>query len=83
MKLIDNWTTHLRKAWSIRLAAFAGVVAAFLAANPETTEALLGLLPDGPARVLASAGIGLAIFALATGSRLVRQGGKTTKEPSE
>ncbi len=74
MKLIENWAEQLWKAWSIRLAAIAGVVAGYLAANPEQTEALLALLPDGPLRVLASAGIGLFVFSLATGARLVKQG---------
>ena len=74
MKLIDNWLETLLKAGSIRLAAIAGVVAGYLAANPDQTEALLALLPDGPLRVLASAGIGLFVFSLATGARLVRQG---------
>lgn len=59
--------------WSVRLAAAAGLVAAWLAANPEQTQALLDLLPDGPLRVLASAGIGLFVFALATGARVARQ----------
>ena len=70
--LIDecgNWW----KLWSVKLAALAGVVAAYLAANPEQTEELLAILPDGPLRVLASAGIGLLIFGLATGTRLVKQ----------
>jgi hypothetical protein len=75
MKLIENWAEQLWKAWSIRLAAIAGIVAGYLAANPEQTEALLALLPDGPLRVLASAGIGLFVFSLATGARLVKQGG--------
>ncbi|MEN9931442.1 MAG: hypothetical protein RIS17_15 [Pseudomonadota bacterium] len=88
MKLIDNWTTHLWRAWSIRLAALAGIVAAYLAANPDVTQQLLAILPDGPARVLASAGIGLFVFALATGSRLVKQGPAAPqpspeKEPTE
>jgi hypothetical protein len=74
MRLIENWAEQLWKAWSIRLAALAGVVAGYLAANPEQTEALLALLPDGPLRVLASAGIGLFVFSLATGARLVKQG---------
>lgn len=74
MKLIDNWLETLLKAGSIRLAALAGVVAGYLAANPDQTEALLALLPDGPMRVLASAGIGLFVFSLATGARIVRQG---------
>lgn len=74
MKLIEGWAQQLYKAWSIRLAAIAGIVAGYLAANPDQTEALLALLPDGPLRVLASAGIGLFVFTLATGARLVRQG---------
>ena len=74
MKLIDNWLETLLKAGSIRLAALAGVVAGYLAANPDQTQALLALLPDGPMRVLASAGIGLFVFSLATGARIVRQG---------
>lgn len=74
LKLIEYWAETLLRAWSIRLAALAGVAAAYLAANPDTTQQLLALLPDGPARVLASAGIGLLVFALATGSRLVKQG---------
>ena len=74
MKLIEDWAETLWKAWSVRLAAIAGVVAGYLAANPDQTEALLALLPDGPLRVLASAGIGLFVFSLATGARLVRQG---------
>ena len=74
MKLIHNWLETLLKAGSIRLAALAGVVAGYLAANPDQTEALLALLPDGPMRVLASAGIGLFVFSLATGARLVSKG---------
>lgn len=72
IKLIDE-----AKSWhkfaSVRLAALAGVVAGYLAANPEQTEALLNLLPDGPLRVLASAGIGLFVFSLATGARLIKK----------
>jgi len=74
MKLIDNWLETLLKAGSIRLAALAGVVAGYLAANPDQTQALLALLPDGPMRVLASAGIGLFVFSLATSSRLLSKG---------
>lgn len=72
IKLIDE-----AKSWhkfaSVRLAALAGVVAAYLAANPDVTNELLGLLPNGPMRTLASAGIGLFVFSLATGARLVRK----------
>ena len=80
MKLIDNWLETLLKAGSIRLAALAGVVAGYLAANPDQTQALLALLPDGPMRVLASAGIGLFVFSLATGARLVKTGKKEAGE---
>lgn len=65
------------KLWSVRLAAFAGVVAAYLAANPDQTQQLLDLFPEGPMRTLAAAGFGLFVFALATGSRLVKQPTKT------
>lgn len=74
MRLVDNWLETLLKAGSIRLAALAGVVAGYLAANPDQTQALLALLPDGPMRVLASAGIGLFVFSLATSSRLLSKG---------
>lgn len=73
LTLIDEARSWWRM-WSVRLAAFAGVVAAYLAASPEDTQALLGLLPEGPWRVLASVAIGLTVFALATGTRLVKQG---------
>ena len=70
--LIDNAGSWW-KLWSVRLAALAGVVAAYLAANPDQTQALLDVLPDGPLRVLASIGIGVFVFGLATGTRLVKQ----------
>ena len=75
MKLIDNWLETLLKAGSIRLAAMAGIVAGYLAANPDQTQALLALLPGGPMRGLAAAGIGMFVFSLATGARLVRKSG--------
>lgn len=70
--LIDNAGEWWRM-WSVRLAALAGVVAAYLAANPDQTQSLLDVLPDGPLRVLASIGIGVFVFGLATGTRLVKQ----------
>lgn len=70
--LIDNAGSWWRM-WSVRLAALAGVVAAYLAANPDQTQSLLDVLPDGPLRVLASIGIGVFVFGLATGTRLVKQ----------
>lgn len=82
MKLIEGWAEQLFKAWSIRLAAIAGVAAAYLAANPDQTEALLDLLPEGPLRVLASAGVGMFVFSLATGARLVKQGKPNADDPA-
>lgn len=70
--LIDNASSWW-KLYSVRLAALAGVVAAYLAANPDQTQALLDVLPDGPLRVLASIGIGVFVFGLATGTRLAKQ----------
>lgn len=72
IKLIDEAKQWHRFA-SVRLAALAGIVAGYLAANPDVTNALLNLLPDGPQRVLASAGIGLFVFASATGTRLLKK----------
>jgi hypothetical protein len=77
MQIVENW----RSAWrlySVRLAAAAGLIAAYLAANPDQTQDLLALLPDGPMRTLAAAGIGLFVFTLATGTRLARQPKKDT-----
>jgi hypothetical protein len=73
MKLIENWAETLWRAWSVRLAAIAGVLAGYLAANPDVTQALLELLPDGPMRTLAAAAVGLFVFSVATGTRIVQQ----------
>lgn len=71
------------KMWSVRLAALAGLLAGYLAANPDATTELLELLPDGPLRTLASVGIGLFVFALATGARLARQPAKRARPEPE
>jgi hypothetical protein len=70
--LIDEARQWYRM-WSVRLAALAGIVAAYLAANPDQSQALLDALPEGPARTLASIGIGVFVFGLATGARLAKQ----------
>ena len=73
MKLVDEWRKSYK--WlSIQLAILAGAVAGYLAANPDVTKQLLDTLPEGPARVWASAGVGLFVTMLAGGSRLVKQG---------
>jgi hypothetical protein len=76
MKYLIDDARQAWKFWSVRLAMLAGVTAGYLSANPDQTQALLDLLPDGPMRVLASAGIGLFVFSLATGARLARQPAK-------
>jgi len=70
MKLVDE-ASRWYKLGSVQLAALAGVAAGYFAANPNETEKLLNLLPEGPWRVIASIGIGFAVFSAAAGSRLV------------
>lgn len=82
MKLVENWATMLYKAWSIRLAYFAGLVAVYLSLNPDQAKALINTLPEGPARVWAAIGIGLLVSTLAGGSRLVVQKNLTKPKPS-
>lgn len=73
MNMIENWTQKVWKLWSVRLAALAGVVAAYFAAYPGELQKLVSMVPEGY-RPLASMAIGLFVFATATGSRLVKQG---------
>ena len=68
MKLIDEWK-KAHKFASVRLAALAGIVAAYFAAKPEQLEAIMAQVPEW-ARPL----IGLALFAVATGTRVVKKG---------
>lgn len=72
MNLVDDWLTQLRKAWSIRLAGIAGLVAAYFAAYPAELQKLIAIVPE-EYRSLASLAVGLFVFATATGSRLVKQ----------
>ncbi len=70
MRLIDE-AGKFYKLGSVQLAAVAGVLAAYFAANPNEAEKLLNLLPEGPLRIVASILIGLFVFSAATTSRLV------------
>lgn len=70
MKFVEE-AGKFYKLGSVQLAALAGVIVAYFAANPNETEKLLNLLPEGPLRILASIGIGLFVFSTATGSRIV------------
>lgn len=73
MKLIEDWATQIRKAWSIRLAGIAGVIGAYFMAYPGDLERLTAMLPEAYRDVFALVA-GLLIFATASGARLVKQG---------
>ena len=68
MKLIEGWR-QAHKFASVRLAALAGLVAAYFAAKPDELAAIMAMVPDW-AKPL----IGFALFAVATGSRVVKKG---------
>lgn len=82
MKLIENWVSHLWRAWSIRLAMIAGLVGGYFAAYPGELQRLVALVPE-EWRPLASIIAGLLIFSTATGARLVKQGKVDPPEPGE
>jgi hypothetical protein len=71
--MIEDWGQKIWKLWSVRLAALAGIVAAYFAAYPGELEKLIAIVPE-QYRPLASMAVGLFVFATATGSRLVKQG---------
>jgi hypothetical protein len=73
MKLIDDWATQLRKAWSIRLAGLAATIGAYLVYNPTALDDITAMLPE-PYRVPFSLFVGFMIFTTASGARLVKQG---------
>lgn len=77
MKLIENWAEALWRAWSIRLAAIAGLIGGYFAAYPTELQKLIALVPED-FRPVASLAIGLVIFGTATGTRLISQ-----KKPEE
>lgn len=72
MKLIENWTQHLWKAWSIRLAGIAAVAGAYFVAFPGELQRLVALVP-ADYREVVSVLAGLLIFTTASGSKLVAQ----------
>lgn len=73
MKLVDDWTQQIRKAWSIRLAGIAGLVGAYFVAYPGELERLTSLLPEQYREPFALVA-GFLIFSTATGARLAKQG---------
>jgi hypothetical protein len=75
VKLIDDWAAQLKRAWSIRLAGVAAVVAGYFVAYPAELQRLVALVP-ADYREGASVLAGLFVFAAASGARLVRQADK-------
>lgn len=71
-KLIDDWKAAHKFA-SVQLAAIAAALAAIMAANPSLLLGLVGMLPQGPLRILASAAIGLVVFVLPAIARVVQK----------
>ena len=68
MTIIDD----INQAWrfaSVRLAVLAGIIAGWAASDPAGFAALVGQLPEW-ARPL----VGLAVFAAATGARVIKAG---------
>lgn len=68
MTIIDD----INQAWrfaSVRLAVLAGIIAAWAASDPAGFAALVETLPEW-ARPL----VGLAVFAAAAGSRVIKAG---------
>lgn len=68
MKLIENINDAWRFA-SVRLAVLAGIIAAWAASDPAAFTQLVDTLPEW-ARPL----VGLAVFAAAAGSRVIKAG---------
>lgn len=69
MRLIENINDAWRFA-SVRLAVLAGIIAAWAASDPAGFAALVETLPAW-ARPL----VGLAVFAAATGARVIKASG--------
>lgn len=72
MKLIENWVEHIRKAWSIRLAAVAAVIGAYFVAFPSELQRVVAIVP-AEYREIFSIIAGLFIFATASGTKLIVQ----------
>lgn len=72
MKLIEFWTVHLKKSWSIRLAAVFGALTAALVASPQLLLGLINFVPEEwrPIAALVSGAIAFVLPAL---SRLISQ----------
>lgn len=75
MRFIENWAEQLWRAWSIRLAAVAGIIVGWFTAYPQALLQLVAYVPE-QWRPAASVAASLIAFAVPTVARLVKQGGK-------
>lgn len=82
MKLIENWAQHLLKAWSIRLAALAAMVAGYFMMFPGEWARVVALVPEQYRELVSVLG-GLVIFLTASGTKLVRQGNLAPPEKDQ
>ena len=72
MNLIENAARDWWRFWSVRLAALAGLVGAYIVAYPDELRKLADLVPE-PYRPVAGAVAGFVIFSTATATRLKAQ----------
>jgi len=74
MKLVEEWRSWWR-LWSVRISAVATIIWAYLLASPDVMLSVLNSLPPELRDVLPPAAP-VAIFALVTIARLIKQGPK-------
>lgn len=82
MKRILAELRTLQRYWSVRLAALAAVIAAWLVSDPTVLPRLVDTLPEAW-RPVASILVGFATFFLPTFARWLPQPGALPKENSE
>jgi hypothetical protein len=68
-----NECRHWWRLASVQLAAVAATIAGVLTANPGMLQWLVGQMPDGPWRTVASVGVAVVVFIIPTLARLVQQ----------
>lgn len=73
--LVDGWR-KAHKFASVRLAALAGLVVAYFAAYPDQWQAVLHSVPEAYRPL-----VGLLVFAMAGGSRVVSLRGPQDAQP--
>jgi hypothetical protein len=74
MRLVDD-ARQFWRWWSVRAAALAAMVAGWAVSAPQQVFGLLAYVPEYW-RPAAGAVVGLAVFALPTALRLIKQGSK-------